>query len=194
MLKMSDKEPKKEAIFNYLRSTLKTFVIVLIISVILAGIIILLENNNKQEDIKNSNKGETYDVGVDGIQLKMPDDIAILSDEQITNYLGEEYLSNYDCIALSDNYQKIIMVFSDDKSDSNYTAEEYLKDAMQDEDLEITKQEINGRTFYLVAVSYTENDVEYINVSCVYDAGDQFICMLFESPADDELEILSIIS
>lgn len=195
------KESQKNFLTRYGLSGLKTFILVLIIATILACIIVFTGNESQPtENLLENNDGtstdDTYELGVDNITLKMPDDMVILSDEQISSYFTESYLNAYDAIAVSGDFEKMILVFTDQKSnyDTEYTAEEYLKMALEDEEVPVEEYTFNGHVFYAVTAQYQDlTGKTYITTNCVYDAGDRFICIMFDSPEEDTINIMDVI-
>lgn len=190
--------------YRYGLTSVKTFVIVIVLAAIIAFVILFTENENKNDNLNelqdsissNTERSNVYDVGTDGIKLEFPEDIEILTKDEISYYLGEVYANTYDCLAINSDFSKMIMVFTDDKSnyDVEYTAEEYLKAALDNEDLEIKEQEISGHTFYMTEQTYEEeNGKTYVEADYVYDAGDKFICMIFDSLESDRIDVSQII-
>lgn len=185
-------------------TSLKTFVIVMVLAIIIACIIIFVEddtNNDNLNELQDSaltdtTRSNVYDVGVDNIKLEFPEDIVILTQEETAYYFGEMYASAYDCLAMSSDFSKMVMVFSDEKSnyDVEYTAEEYLKAALDNAEIEVKEQEISGHTFYMAEQTYEEDDGNsYVEADYVYDAGDRFICMIFDSLESDRIDVSQII-
>lgn len=185
---------QKNTFYRYGVTSIRTFVIVMVIAVALAGIIIFTEDQNST----TNNLGEsstiesrTYDFGVNNLKLEVPEDMHILSAEEITYYFAPEYANMYDCLAASDDFNKIIMVFSIEKTDQS--AKDYLSESIGDEDIEIKEEKINDNTFYTVAFTYEDNEQDYITINCVYDAGDKFICMVLDSLQNDMLSLEDVI-
>ena len=195
---------QKSALYRYGITSIITFIVVIAIAFVLACVIIFFENrdttssndittNTVNEDTVRSN---VYEIGADNITLQMTDDITILTTSEIEEYLGSDYVYVYDCIAVSEDFSIIIMVFTDDKSnyEEEYTAEEYLKMALDSEDIEVQEKEINGNTFYIVEETYEGDDgTLYKETDCIYDAGDRFICMIFDSEDANPINIEEII-
>lgn len=185
-------------------TSLKTFVIVMVLAIIIAGVIIFVENDTNNDNLNelqdsaltDTTRSNVYDVGVDNIKLEFPEDIVILTQEETAYYFGEMYASAYDCLAMSSDFSKMVMVFSDEKSnyDVEYTAEEYLKAALDNAEIEVKEQEISGHTFYMAEQTYEEDDGNsYVEADYVYDAGDRFICMIFDSLESDRIDVSQII-
>lgn len=195
---------QKSTWYRYGFTSLKTFLIVMILAVIIACIIIFSENKSKNDNLNelqgstlsNAERDNVYDVGVDGIKLEFPEDLVILTQEETAYYFGEVYANAYDCIAMNSDFSKMVMVFSDDKSnyETEYTAEEYLKAALDNDGVEVKEQEISGHTFYMAEQPYEEeNGNTYVEADYVYDAGDKFICMIFDSLDSDRIDVSQII-
>lgn len=184
-------------------TSLKTFVIVMVLAIIIAGVIIFVENDTNNDNLNelqdsaltDTTRSNVYDVGVDNLKLEFPEDIVILTQEETAYYFGEMYASAYDCLAMSSDFSKMVMVFSDDKSNYDvYTAEEYLKAALDNAEIEVKEQEISGHTFYMAEQTYEEDDGNsYVEADYVYDAGDRFICMIFDSLESDRIDVSQII-
>ena len=194
----SDKA-QKSTLYRYGITGIRTFVIVMIIAITLAGIIIFTEeknNSNTNNNLVANNENNTeenriYDLGVNNLKLEVPEDMHILSAEEITYYFAPEYANMYDCLAASSDFNKIIMVFSKEKADKS--AKEYLKESIDDDDVEIKEEKIKDNTFYTAEFTYEENDTRYISIYCVYDAGDKFICMILDSLESDQISLKDVI-
>ena len=195
---------QKSTWHRYGITSLKTFVIVMVLAIIIAGVIIFVENDTNNDNLNelqdsaltDTTRSNVYDVGVDNIKLEFPEDIVILTQEETAYYFGEMYASAYDCLAMSSDFSKMVMVFSDEKSnyDVEYTAEEYLKAALDNAEIEVKEQEISGHTFYMAEQTYEEDDGNsYVEADYVYDAGDRFICMIFDSLESDRIDVSQII-
>ena len=202
---INDKVDKKEikifaknSLKKYSISTLRTFIIVIIIATVLAFIIIFsgvwdnsLENQNDGNSVE-----DVYEVGVDNIVLHVPDDMVLLTGEEIANYFSESYMNTYECIAISADYEKMFLLFTDEKSnyETDYTAEEYLKMAMEDDEIPIEEYTFNGHVFYGVTIeSENSEGKEFLTTNCVYEAEDKFICLSFYNPKDDTIDMVSVI-
>ena len=195
---------QKSTWHRYGITSLKTFVIVMVLAIIIAGVIIFVENDTNNDNLNelqdsaltDTTRSNVYDVGVDNIKLEFPEDIVILTQEETAYYFGEMYASAYDCLAMSSDFSKMVMVFSDEKSnyDVEYTAEEYLKAALDNAEIEVKEQEISGHTFYMAEQTYEEDHGNsYVEADYVYDAGDRFICMIFDSLESDRIDVSQII-
>ena len=195
---------QKSTWHRYGITSLKTFVIVMVLAIIIAGVIIFVENDTNNDNLNelqdsaltDTTRSNVYDVGVDNLKLEFPEDIVILTQEETAYYFGEMYARAYDCLAMSSDFSKMVMVFSDEKSnyDVEYTAEEYLKAALDNAEIEVKEQEISGHTFYMAEQTYEEDDGNsYVEADYVYDAGDRFICMIFDSLESDRIDVSQII-
>ena len=189
--------------YRYGLTSIKTFFIILIIAIVVACIIIFVgEKSNDNLDLLQSNtltdttRVNTYEAGVDNIKLEFPSNIVMLTKDEIIYYFGEVYANAYDCLAMSPDFSKMVMVFTDNKSnyEEEYTPEEYLKMSLQDENVEVEKQEVSGHTFYVHVKTYEgENGSTYVEQDYIYDAGDSFICLVFDSLESDKINVGEII-
>ena len=196
---------QKSAWYRYGVTSIKTFAIVMLIAIILACVIIFggdyFTSNNNNVDTQNTTSEDiiretSYEVGVDDIVLEFPEDILVLTQDEITYYFGEAYASAYDCLAVSSDFSKMIMIFTDYKSnyEEEYTPEEYLKMSLDNEELEVVEKEISGHTFYQVEQTYEGSDGNtYVEQDMIYDAGDRYICMVFDSLESNQIDVETII-
>ena len=189
---------QKSTLYRYGITSIRTFVIVMIIAVALAGLIIFTEekNSNTNNNLvanneNNTEKNRIYDLEVNNLKLEVPEDMHILSAEEITYYFAPEYANMYDCLAASLDFNKIIMVFSKEKTDKS--AKDYLKESIDDDNVEIKEEKIKDNTFYTATFTYKENDTKYISIYCVYDAGDKFICMILDSLESNQISLKDVI-
>lgn len=186
---------QSSALYRYGITNLKTFIIVILIATVLAGAIIYSEQK-QQEEINNSAiDSKEYELGIDSLKLQLPEDMAILSEEQIRHYFGEEYAQVYDCLAVSNDFKKIIMVFTDEKTEENkdQTPKEYIEEEMRNKDLKINEKKIGVNTFYSVELTYVDKGTEYVSVNYVYDGGDKFICIVCDTLANDKIKLEDIV-
>ncbi len=186
---------QKSVWYRYGIASIKTFLIVLALAIIIAAVIIFVQDRtvNETDDTQDNT---VFDVGSDGINLEFPDGITRLSNEQIEYYFGEEYTYVYDCIATDENFEDMIMVFTVYKStlDQEYTVEEFLKVSMDDENIEIEEKQIAGKTFYAVNRPYeTEDGTSYLEQDLVYEADDRFVCIVFDTLESNPLKPEDII-
>ena len=186
---------QKNVFYRYGFSSLKTFAIVMILAIAIAGILIFIDESNKDDTSGNSLlSGEvatTYQVEENDFTLDFPAGMITLSDEQILYIFGSDYLYA-DNITVSEDLQKIIIVYSHNKEDldKEYTAEEFLKEVLgiQDEEIDVSESEIAGKTLYSYDIPYeVEDGTKYIEQDYVYDAGDSFIYIIFDSLESEPL-------
>lgn len=184
---------QKSAFYRYGITSLRTFVIVMIIAVALASIIIFTEQKNMDNIDNETNLAETreYDLGISDFKIEVPEDMYILSESEINYYFGENYADAYDCIAVSQDFEKIIMVFTDEKGEKS--AKDYLKEAINSNDTEIKEEKIKDNTFYTVEFTYEDDDNTYITKNCVYDAGDKFVCIVLDSLESNQISLKDVI-
>lgn len=185
---------QKNTFYRYGLTSLKTFVIVIILATVIAGIIIFTEDNsnlNNTNSLTEESRSNVYELGVNDIKLEMPADMIILTDSEINYYFGTNYSSVYDCIATSSDFQKIIMIFTDEKNGKS--AKDYLKETIDDKDVEIKEEKIKDNIFYTVEFTYEDNDNVYNTTNCVYDAGDKFICIVLDSLESNQISLKDIV-
>lgn len=185
---------QKNTFYRYGLTSLKIFVIVIILATVIAGIIIFTEDNsnlNNTNSLTEESRSNVYELGVNDIKLEMPDDMIILTDSEINYYFGTNYSSVYDCIATSSDFQKIIMIFTDEKNGKS--AKDYLKEAIDNKDVEIKEEKIKDNIFYTVEFTYEDNDNVYNTTNCVYDAGDKFICIVLDSLESNQISLKDIV-
>ena len=189
--------------YRYGLTSIKTFIIIFVIAVVIACIIIFWggnSNNNldtlQSNTLSDTTRVNTYELGVDDITLEFPTDIIMLTEDEITYYFGEAYANAYDCLAMSSDFSKMVMIFTDSKSnyEEEYTPEEYLKMSLQDESIEVKEQEVSGHTFYVTEQTYEGEDGNtYVEQDYIYDAGDRFVCLVFDSLESDKINVGEII-
>ena len=188
--------------YRYGITSLKTFIIIVIVAVVLAVAIVLNEENNNEEDLNStanfsSTENNTFDTEVDNIKIELPENMFFLSENQIAEIYGSEYASLYDATAISEDYEKMVLVFIDKKSNYNEVlpGDQFLKTSLGDENVEVTEKEVNGRTFYVVEQSYESEDgaTTYISNACVYEGENEYLCMIIDSPEMEQLRLEDII-
>ena len=194
--------------YRYGFSGAKTFVIVVIVAVILASIIVFTQNYRSEEAQNTIDslqfdesrlENNVYDVGIDDIKLDMPDDMAILTTEETEYYFGSTFSNSYDCVAATNDFEKMIIVFTDDKSNyenADLTPEEYIREyVLQNSEGEIKSEKINDNEYFYIEEQYTGsyNNKDYIATTCVVDAKDKLLCIGIDTPADDTLSLKDII-
>lgn len=189
---------QKSALYRYGITSLRTFVIVIIIAIVLAGIIIFTEekNNSNTNNLvanneNNTVENRTYDFGVNNLKLEVPEDMFVLSDSEINTYFGTSYANTYDFIAVSSEFNRIVMALETEKTDKS--AKEYLKEAIGDDTVQIKEEKIEDNTFYTATYTYEDNEQNYVAINCVYDAGDKFICMILDSLESNQINLKDVI-
>lgn len=188
--------------YRYVVSELKIVIIIVLIVAAIAGILLLPVSTQTEQFFNTLFDSEslinnTYELGYGDIVLDMPNDMVTLDKEGISNTFGSDYAEVYDCISFNDNFEKMVSVLDDEKSnyDEDYTAKEYIENALQGQEAEIKEIEIANYEFTYVDQPYTStsNGGEYIVSTYVLDAGDRFICIILDSPNDDALDLNEII-
>lgn len=188
--------------YRYVVSELKIVIIIVLIAAAIAGILLLPVSTQTEQFFNTLFDSEslinnTYELGYGDIVLDMPNDMVTLDKEGISNTFGSDYAEVYDCISFNDNFEKMVSVLDDEKSnyDEDYTAKEYIENALQGQEAEIKEIEIANYEFTYVDQPYTStsNGGEYIVSTYVLDAGDRFICIILDSPNDDALDLNEII-
>lgn len=181
--------------YRYGFTNLKTLLIILAIAVVLSSIQIAVQEKNKQEAINEfiaTHTEKTYELPGNNIMLKVPEDMFIITKQEISTYWGEKYGEVYDCMAFSLDSKKIAMVSQVEKKD--YTPEEYLKEGLQDESIEIEEQTIQGNAFYAARTSYTDNNNQsYEVLNCIYEVEDKFVCIAVDFNSTEKIELEDII-
>ena len=195
-------ETKNNKWYQFGMSGIKTFVVVILVSAILAVIIILVDNyqrEKKLEALTNPYRllNNVYEIQDEKIKIDMPDDMVILTKEEIANFWGSEYSEVYDCMAVSSDFEKKILIFTDEKTnyEEKYSAEEYLKMGLGEDAVEIKKLEINDYNFYYVEQKYTDlyNNKTYNSNTYALDLGEKFLCIIIDKPEDVELKVEEIL-
>ena len=195
------------AMARYGFTNIKTFIIILACAIVLGLIIVFTQEYHKETDMANTNQiedtipapsGETT-YSVEGTELKMnfeSSDMHVLSEEEIEYYFGETYVGVYDCMAASEDFGKVAMVFSAEKSlyEGN-TEEEILKMLCEDENIEINETKISNYTFYGTNRPYETTDGgKYVEQDYLFASENKFICIVFDSLETQKLNIKDIIS
>ena len=188
--------------YRYVVSELKIVIIIVLIAAAIAGILLLPVSTQTEQFFNTLFDSEslinnTYELGYGDIVLDMPNDMVTLDKEGISNTFGSDYAEVYDCISFNDNFEKMVSVLDDEKSnyDEDYTAKEYIENALQGQEAEIKEIEIANYEFTYVDQPYTStsNGGEYIVSTYVLDAGDRFICIILDSPKNNALDLNEII-
>ena len=197
-------EKAQESIwYRYGIANLRTFLIVLVIAVILAFIIVYSEQNTANDaanellqEIASNEPGGVFELGVDDLKIELPDNMVVLTEDQIARGFGEEYKNAYDLFATSTDFNQTLMVFKDSKSnyEKEYKPEEYLKAVLQDDTLEIEELKIKDNIFYYVERPYnTNDDLKGIVIDGIFITEDEYICILIDTPQDNQLDIENLI-
>ena len=197
-------EKAQESIwYRYGIANLRTFLIVLVIAVILAFIIVYSEQNTANDaanellqEIASNEPGGVFELGVDDLKIELPDNMVVLTEEQIARGFGEEYKNAYDLFATSTDFNQTLMVFKDSKSnyEKEYEPEEYLKAVLQDDTLEIEELKIKDNIFYYVERPYnTNDDLKGIVIDGIFITEDEYICILIDTTQDNQLDIENLI-
>lgn len=189
--------------YRYGFTNLKVFLVILIIAVVLGVVIVFYEDNyntnnndvtnNTNEiylnDIESGTVITSYNIENADITLEFDQDMMQFSKDQIAQLLGEEYADMYECVISDENFERMIIVLqnSKDEFEEGYTAKQYIEDAMaldETTEYEVKEKQIAGKTFYAVEIEYKlseEDEESYIVNDYVYDAGDRFVCIIFEN-------------
>ena len=197
-------EKAQESIwYRYGIANLRTFLIVLVIAIILAFIIVYSEQNTANDaanellqEIASNEPGGVFELGVDDLKIELPDNMVVLTEEQIARGFGEEYKNAYDLFATSTDFNQTLMIFKDSKSnyEKEYKPEEYLKAVLQDDTLEIEELKIKDNIFYYVERPYSTNDdLRGIVIDGIFVTEDEYICILIDTPQDNQLDIENLI-
>lgn len=195
--------------YRYGFSGAKTFVIIVIVAVIIASIVVFTQNYRDEEN-QNSNTIESlqfdearlqdnvYDTGIKNIKIDMPDDMAILTADELNHFFNGS-LNSYDCVASTDDFEKMVVVFTESKSQyggSKTTTEEFIKKyVLQEDDTEIKSEKINDNEYFYIENEYTSqyNNKDYIASTYILDAGDYFFCIGIETPVGDTIDLKDIV-
>lgn len=194
--------------YRYGFSGFKTFIIVVLVAVILASIIVFTQqyrSNEAQNTIENTVWDESrfednvYDTEIDNIKVDMPDDMAILTTDELNYYFGENFTALYNCVSATKDFEKMILVFTETKSNyggNDLTAEEYIKKyVLEDTEGEVKSEKIKNKQYYYFEQKYNSEytNKEYIATTYVYDAGDKFLCIGVDTPTDETITLKDII-
>ena len=89
--------------------------------------------------------------------------------------------------------EKMVLVLQNSKEDfeEGYTAKQYLEDALALEENATTgaveEKEIAGHKFYYSEMEYKVSDDNiYYMKDYVYDSGDNFVCIIFQTLNDEK--------
>lgn len=174
------------------KNTTRNVIIAVIVFVVIIALIAILDESNLPSNTTDDNISSSYDLGINGLQIQLPEDMMALSKSQVQSILGEAYTS-YSYIALDENGQKVLLVFSIPKTEelTNYSAKDYFKSLLYDANTEIKEENINGVTFYSIEVTSTDGTQTENAYLC--DAGDEFVGIDIYSPIDGKLVLQDLI-
>ena len=193
---------QKSAYYRYGFSSVKRFIIVMVIAIILACIIIFSQENMKNNidnNIENTQTINTYNILNTDIYLEFEENMNLLSKEEITYYFGEKFAEVYEAMIADEYLDKIVMVMQTSKDifEEKYTAKQFLEDtakAYGNEDAKIEKKEIADYEFYVLNSEYESNDGNiYLEQKYVYDSGENFICITFDNLKENAMQPEKII-
>lgn len=199
---------QNSAWYRYGFSGLKTFVIIVLLAVILASIIVFSQNYKREESQNTIDslqfdetrlKDNVYNTEINNIKVDMPDDMAILTKDELSYYFGEAFSESYNCAASTEDFEKMVLVLIDDKSNydnKELTSEEYIKNIiLQGKDGDIKSEKIKDNEFFYIEQEYTSeyNDKNYISATYVLDTGDKFLCIGIDTPTEDTISLKDII-
>lgn len=199
---------QNSAWYRYGFSGLKTFVIIVLLAVILASIIVFSQNYKREESQNTIDslqfdetrlKDNVYNTEINNIKVDMPDDMAILTKDELSYYFGEAFSESYNCVASTEDFEKMVLVLIDDKSNydnKELTPEEYIKNIiLQGKDGDIKSEKIKDNEFFYIEQEYTSeyNDKNYISATYVLDTGDKFLCIGIDTPTEDTISLKDII-
>lgn len=187
--------------YRYGFTSIKVFVIVLIVCIVLGVTIVLYQeyaNNSatNEIDLNNIESGtvvNSYNIENTDLTLQFDEEMMQFSKEQIAVYIGEIYAEMYDTIITDENFEKMVLILqnSKDNFEEGYTAKQYLEDALAlEEDSTIgsvEEKEIAGHKFYYAEM---QNEVDEENTyylkDYIYDNGDNFVCIIFQTLNDEK--------
>lgn len=143
-------------------------------------------SNNKTDDNKlneddyigNMEDYETEHV-IDFAKMKFtpPEELLILTENEIKTYLGEQYLV-YEIIAMNLDGTQLIYCFIDEGDDvKDLTAKEYLEDTLKNSKYDkIETVKIAGFEFQKTELTFEEEDGKYIEECYVCKIDNKFLC------------------
>lgn len=106
-----------------------------------------------------------------------PDDMLILTDDEINLYMGQGYSELYDFVAVDNKVKKMLYCFIIDNAEDK-TAEQYIQESLKDVDYgEIRKETIAGKEFSAVTISRIDNDAALLEECYVYTEHNRFLCL-----------------
>ena len=201
---------EKSPYYRYGLTSLKVFIVVLVIATILALAIVFYEDKyqeNNTNTINGVNLGNiesgkvinSYKIENTDITLEFDQDMMLLSKDQIATYIGTEYANMYECMITDENFSKMLIVlqYSKDEFEEGYTAKQYMEDAAaleEDSSVTVEEKQISGHTFAYMKTEYpVDEEYSYFIEDYVYDAGDNFVCIVFQCYSNEEVSIQNTI-
>ena len=193
---------QKSPYYRYGFTSIKVFLIVLAICVVLGVGIVLFQESTKDSttnelDLNNLESGtviNSYSIANTDLTLEFDEEMMMFSKDQIAAYIGEAYAEMYDTIITDENMEKMVLVLQNSKEDfeEGYTAKQYLEDALALEENATTgaveEKEIAGHKFYYSEMEYKVSDDNiYYMKDYVYDSGDNFVCIIFKTLNDEKV-------
>lgn len=193
---------QKSPYYRYGFTSIKVFLIVLAICVVLGVGIVLFQESTKDSttnelDLNNLESGtvvNSYTIANTDLTLEFDEEMMQFSKDQIAAYIGEAYAEMYDTIITDENMEKMVLVLQNSKEDfeEGYTAKQYLEDALALEENATTgaveEKEIAGHKFYYSEMEYKVSDDNiYYMKDYVYDSGDNFVCIIFQTLNDEKV-------
>ena len=188
---------QKSPYYRYGFTSIKVFIIVLIVCIVLGITIVLYQanvNNNSSSneiDLNNLESGtvvNSYSIANTDLTLEFDEEMMQFSKEQIAVYIGEIYAEMYDTIITDENFEKMVLILQNSKEnfEDGYTAKQYLEDALALEENAtagaVEEKEIEGHKFYYSEMEYKVSDDNiYYMKDYVYDNGDNFVCIIFQT-------------
>lgn len=201
---------EKSPYYRYGLTSLKVFIVVLVIATILALAIVFYEDKyqeNNTNTINGVNLGNiesgkvinSYKIENTDITLEFDQDMMLLSKDQIATYIGTEYANMYECMITDETFSKMLIVlqYSKDEFEEGYTAKQYMEDAAaleEDSSATVEEKQISGHTFAYMKTEYpVDEEYSYFIEDYVYDAGDNFVCIVFQCYSNEEVSIQNTI-
>lgn len=201
---------EKSPYYRYGPTSLKVFIVVLVIATILALAIVFYEDKyqeNNTNTINGVNLGNiesgkvisSYKIENTDITLEFDQDMMLLSKDQIAAYIGTEYANMYECMITDETFSKMLIVlqYSKDEFEEGYTAKQYMEDAAaleEDSSVTVEEKQISGHTFAYMKTEYpVDEEYSYFIEDYVYDAGDNFVCIVFQCYSNEEVSIQNTI-
>lgn len=134
-----------------------------------------INNTKNTTDEKNE-----YEFSSVNMKFTAKDDLVIMTENEIEEYLGEEFL-DYDLVAMDLDGTRLLYAYVIDKGTyyskiKDYTAEELLKSVIENsEDMKIESKKISGFDFAKVSESYKENGKKYVEEFYICKVDEKFV-------------------